>query len=635
MRILARLAVKSWQAVRKILSLLESHQFAVLYPLLAHDYPDLAESFLPNKEADLGPILETGLLGAVLTHTPWRTYLYEVKRQLRANPRFLLNLLCDKNRTVGNRLPENDAKLSAIPLLDKYSHELIATAFHPLRPIVALIYKNPGGEELYKMLVHAFAGREREEKGSILYQSPCLRYATCDYMRADEKPGKLAWSPTGEFLLMFTEETKKQWRANLFRWNEAKCELRRIEADQLSPSSSIGYNYVFTDCWATPSTFYMTVSSPLAKSVELAKVTVHMDEEDETASIEAVDLRPDFLPVEKDQEVQGMWLLRRDRSPKKSKIVWAEKCQRDGHHGHSIVRFRTLGESCPLDEPDTQGFVLNSGIVLEGIADAAEPDQAYLLVAQHFQCLKLQKVPGDEDYNDELRLNWSAVRQEGLLESDCGHESLGVDDDGYWVDNYRAKWIVFVVKISFLHPDVPITVNVLKNFGYDFPMNRHEEMRNKATVLSQSKTELLLRLWPKGPNKVVAASKLLPVSYELKGCSSFSWHPSEQVYISRIRKNKFEYFYEQSTSEEDSDNMNVRLDFRLTLQSTFFVVLKHEKTGSEYENSLHWKNCQKVKRLCKRKRNQHGCPTCEALDKRIQCLEWSSPIASKVSKQHE
>ena len=642
-RVLNRLCVRAWLAVRKILSHLEADQLATLYPMLAHDFPELAPSLIPRKALQL--VLERGTLA-----DSWDTLrgctdeLLSFKQALKQHPRLLLAIVCDKKRNTQNPVPKKDFTLSVLPLIEKDC--LISASFHPSRPIAALVYVNRLGSHRYQLMIHAFGGVERQMKGSILYQQECNplngECSVGDSFRFNRQtPVKMSWSPTGEFLLVLSKASKNDWEIQLFRWNDAEKNLRRIVTHLLPHYSSKIFKKIFIDCWSGPSSFYTIAHSPRTGYLEFTHLNVTQNAEE--VSIQTRQLKRGFPRLNKKASASAVWLLQ-GASPEKSCVfVWAEQCRHPYHPRHTVVRYRRAEEEEEEEATDTKGFVLKTGIVIGGEVDSADKSTLILLVAQPFNLLSPISLGRNND--DLYKLNWSFIDETGLQRGEdktlrCGKkfECEDDDEDGYWITDYKARFVLFVVRVWAQHPDVPVVVNVLKRFSFEDDRGLVQKEQSSGKILAQTEGDLLIALWP-NLSLTIVASKLLPVSYIVRDRPRRRfWHPNQQVYISSLvifeSAKSPEFFYDFTKDYDDDDKHDVLSPAEHLVNRSLYVVLKSDRKNNLYEEGLSWENCQPMHLCCTKKtQNQQECQTCRALQKRRLAAEWSNPLPSKVSKQ--
>ena len=638
---LTKLCTRVWLAVQKILSHLDAELLAALYPLLAHDYPDLAPALIPRRVLKL--VLSRGILADAWDNLSDCTVSLKTFEQvLKQHPRLLQSLLRDKLRNTKNEFPASDKKVSVLPLLhDDDDFSIASASFHPTRPIVAVIYK----KTFYQMIVHAFGGVEREKRGSILYQlmanppdGNCSVGAT--FRHHKQTPVKASWSPTGEYLLVLSKETKHDWAIQLFRWNDVDKDLRRVLTHKLPPYSGRSLEKTFISCWRAPSSFYTITQNVCHPSYpEFWRLDLNLEREE--VHIQTKVLKEGFPKLAKTSTVAGLWLLKENES---CMFVWAERCNDPRHPQHSVVRYRRAEEH--EEGADTMGFILNSALVIGGEVDCADEGSVLLLIAQPFNQLEPIKIKSaDDDDDDKYELNWSAINEEGLCTKrslKCGR-NYEIDDDAdeedrYWLTDYKAKYVLYIVRVKAEQPEVPVTVNVLKKFSYvDERGLIQKNLFPASKIIDQTETDLMIDLWP-NLSLTVVASKLLPFSYVVRDMPRRFWHPSQQVYISRVLIHEsakaFETFYEYE--EDDSDDYNTTgllSAAESVVRKCMFVVLKGNRKNNVYEAELAWENCRPIESpKCKKARNQQPCRTCVSLQKRRLAMEWSNPLSSKVSK---
>ena len=609
-----------------------------MYPLLAHDYPELAPSLIPRSR--LERVLGAGSLADVWQGlTGCTDELAAFRRALKQHPRLLHSVVCDKLRYTTNRVPKNEVWLSAVPLIDNTYQHLISIAFHPSSPIAAVIYKKTGtGRNEYQMLVHAFGGEVREKRGSILYQTECfLGVQICSretfFWYGEETRSKLSWSPNGEHLLMLSLAARREWEVYLFKWCEAEGEIRRVLTHRLLPYSSKFFDQMFINCWSGPSSFHIVTQNGSNKLAEFYRVDVSQSGRESEVLLTTTTLKKGFPNLRPKTKATAVWFLQGGSGM----FVWAEKCQRERHKRHSVVRFRRLDEE--EEDRDRRYFILNRGVVVGGEVDSADREAVLLLVAQPFNHLRPIEPEAEENDDHKFKLDWSEASEGGLSKKEnsleCGKENVDEnDDDGdYFLTDGKARYVLFIVRVWAGRPEQPVVVNVLKKFTCEDERYLVNNTRVSATIMSQSRTSLLLSLW-KTSSVTVVASKLLPVSFAVKDLpQNYHWHPTENVYVSKMlvhQRLNFETFHEL---EDDEDLDDLLSPAEMFVRQPLYVMLKSDKNDNGYERGLKWENCQPETDRCRR--NQHECRTCKALGNKRRASEWSNPLPSKVSKQHE
>lgn len=646
---MAPLCIKAWPTVREVLSHLTCVHLAVIYPLLAHDFPQLAPDCL--KRTDLIKILKTEPLASrwQRVHSPETLATFWVK--LQQQPRLLHNVLCDRKRFACRKISRYDAKLSA---LECHMQTLVAAAFHPSRPLVAILYKMATGADLtncqFKMTVHAFAGRERETKGSILYQSTGNRYVTCTQSTYEAKyqcPSQMSWSPTGVYLLVLHKihgaNTDHDWEINIFHWCGKTREIHRVVTSDLPLYSGRHVINSFVHCWAGPTSFYILSSRgdqhlPCWTKVRLEKRSRHI-----AISMSETTSGVPELKSPPDQRARAVWLLRHERG---NVFVWSETCREQDHYDHSVVRYRKEGVKVDSSVEDTCGFVLNTGVVLTGVPDSSNAGSLLLLVAQPNRML----LPlSDDDEKQAQTLDWSPIRN-GLKRVGqnqrlhCGNDD-DIDIDEFWTVNYRVSYMVFLIRITADSPTVPTVLNVVPKLLCETHLGHPHSYTEPANILGQSETDLLVESWPYTSN-VVSVSKVLPTTYTLKREPRIFLHPTKPVYLARYYMyghTQAPYSFDDTTDETNSSDIDSNDDSndvdqgegdgeaRRSMNDTWFVVLKRPcETNTADTLDWHNKERQVIHKICKRKPGP--CANCAALKEKTLGQEWNSPIKSKISK---
>ena len=654
-RVIAQLCVHAWPSVSCVLSHLECTHLAVIYPLLAHDFPELASRLMPLDS--LKKILKTGPFVDVWQAS--RSDDCQTKRfwiQLQRQPKLLQTILCDKSRHEGNSIPETDSKVSAVSFIEHSMQEVLSATFHPKRPIVALIYKLIATSEhtncVYKLILHAFGGRERKIRGSILYHSPGNRHVTCNegsYANAYENKSRVTWSPTGTYLLVLNkihggvlhDQNNYDWEISLFHWNGQTCQLRRIVTDELPLYCNRHVSNMFVSCWAGPSSFYLMSKSdpknsdsdhgqygqqPLFVKVSLKKQSGHVEVCVQNATSGVPDLQ--FA-----NRAKGVWLLRGSRGS--NVFAWSESCHNEEHFEHSIVRYRHEGRRVDDDDKDTLGFILNKGIVLNGELDSTDPASLLLLVAQP------ASMPYDKD--DWRTLDWSPIGPSGLDKGRypfptfrkisgrlfCGNHDI--DYDSFWPMKNRTDHLLFLIKISAESPNLPVVLNVAKKVHTLF-CDLGAPSNYKTLILNQSPTSLLINVC-RYDSSTLVMSKVLPIVYSVQKEPVFFWHPTEQIYLSKINLYNRHFFdaADDDDDDDDDDDETKRLQSKKCLSDAWFVVLKHERLETNMEAALFWHSKKhELKRICKRK--PQSCAQCTMLETKTLIQEWNDPLQSKMSK---
>jgi len=686
----------AWHVVGIILAQLDCCEMAVVFALMANDFGSSIPFMLLNDYQWL-KILKSGDLSynwQDLDEKSMHEMLKLFKTKLYQDPRLLADLICDKQRLQGRKkILRDDKKISTLPFFD-YGHAIVKVAFHPKRPIVAVLYKqlinlSACEQDTYKMIVHAYGGRERKNAGAVLYHSTNNRSASCKAISLTywmkEHLTDLVWSPTGKYLLSLEKvhasycDDTSDWEVNLFEWNSKKCTLNRIASEELPLYTNHRVHRNFTSCWSSENSFWIMgkkrdSEATYGSTPEWTKVRI--DSSKSNVRILKTEVFTKGVPdLQFANKARSVWLLRRSNSESENLFVWAEKCHDSDHFSHSIVRYRREGSESESDlDVDTQGFIFDKGIVVAGDIDSCDPSCLLLLVLQPSSCslnfLNVEETDDDDDEKEDSsldRLRWSKIPAEGLKKIrypfqaarvkprhlSCNNNEISYEK--HFVTSSFARHKLFLVRISAANPEEPIVVNKISD---QFPQSLgHADARwNTFSFVTQSATELMIR-----DDAIVEStfivSKLLPFHYHTP-VEKFSlfWHPQEAVYISQW--DSYEQYSCQVSDDYDDDDDNDNDDDdndddddddndydkskgllwkfkkmpsqKRKNSDSFAVTLKHNTRNPNYKKLLEWPtSVLRFKRSCKRGQ----CQQCRREEERLATLEWSSPIKTKLIKK--